>query len=183
MPKWNKQVFRLAEGHGWQCRPGFKSIVGDRGAFRFDIPADWFFEPGTPTLKFYDREPPNDDILLEVTPWRLPDAIDWSDLPLKQLFEEATKGEPDELIWRGEAIGVERRDLEMTWHETYFVDPGEHREARSRTLLARQAAFVLLLTLSFWPDDAERSLPIWDEVLRSLRMGQHLTLAARRGRN
>jgi len=181
---WDKRVFRLAEGQSWKCKPGYQSIVGDRGAFRFDVPTGWHFVPGTPTLKFYDREPPDDDILLEVTPFRLPaGAIDWGELPLAQLFEDSTKQEPDELIWRGEAIEVERKDLELIWHETRFIDPGEHREARSRCFLARRAEHVLLSTLSFWPEDADRALPVWDEIVRSLRMGQHLTLAARRGPN
>jgi len=183
MAKWDKQVFRLAEGQSWKCAPGYVSIVGDQGAFQFDIPEGWHFVPGTPTLKFYDREPPDDNILLEATPFRLPGAIDWTDLPLRELFEEATKDAQDEVIWRSDKVQAERAGLELIWHETRSIDPGEHREGRSRSSLARRAANVLLLTLSYWPEDAESSLPVWDELLRSLRMGEHLQLSARRGRN
>jgi hypothetical protein len=183
MAKWNSDKFRLAPGQAWKCAPGYVSIVGDRGAFRFDIPEGWHFVPGTPTLNFYDREPPDDNILLEATPFGLPGAIAWTDLPLSRLFAETTKNARDDIIWQGDPVQSERQGLELLWHETRFIDPGEHREGRSRTLLARRATDLLLLTLSYWPEDAERSQSVWEEVLRSLRMGQHLQLTARRGRN
>jgi hypothetical protein len=182
MTKWDRRVFRLAPGQRWECAPGYVSIVGDRGAFRFDIPQRWHVVPGTPTLKIYDREPPEDNILIEATPFRLP-AIDWTDLPLRGLFEGATKDSQDEVIWRGDTVLAERKGLELAWREIRFVDPGEHREARARTFLARRETHALLVTLSYWPEDAERSCAVWDELLRSLRLGERLQLTQRRGRN
>jgi hypothetical protein len=119
-------------------RSGLRERHWRSGAFRFDIPEGWHFVPGTPTLKFYDREPPDDNILFEATLFRLPGAIDWTDLLLRELFEEATKDAQDEVIWRSDKVQTERKGLELIWHETRFIDPGEHREGRSHTAVARR---------------------------------------------
>lgn len=52
-----------------------------------------------------------------------------------------------------------------------MVDEGEHCEARSRLGLARGNDLQCLITFDFWPEDAERHVPVWDAVLRSLRLG------------
>ncbi len=175
MPKkWQKEVHRLPKNHGWRSKPGYKIFVADRGALRFDIPSDWAFEPGESSFRFYDREPPDDDCRLEVSVMRLNPEVDWRGLPLAQFLEEASKDSLLEEISRGEIVHVKQPDLELVWRESRFLDPGERRESRSRMCLAHGSHVAPLITMDFWPEDAERVIPVWDEVLRSLQLGAYV---------
>lgn len=179
--KWNKQVLKLKENHGWKAKPGYKIFVADRGAVRFDIPQDWVMTPESDSIKFHDRTPPDDDCLLQVSMIRLPPGIDWSTLPLPYLLQEAViKDDPRGIISQGEIVQVQRPDLEMAWVETRFIDPVEKREACSRSCLARGSNIQPLITMDFWLDDTEKFTPVWDEVLRTLVLGDYIEDPTRR---
>lgn len=181
--KWSKQVYRLESGYDWKAKPGNNVFVADHGAVRFDFPADWVFVPEGNTFKFHDRQPPDDNCLLEVTIFRLPPGPDWRSFPLPELLAAAIDHDGDEVISRSEIVYAKRGDLELAWIETRFIDPGEHREACSRTCLARQSGIQPLFTFSFWPEDSARLAPVWDELLRSLRLGEYIAAPYRRGGN
>jgi len=80
---------------------------------------------------------------------------------------------------RGPPIESERDDLELVWTELRVVDPGERRESRSRLCLARGRGLQCLFTFDLWPEDAERLTPVWEGVLRSLRLDLKLEDPAR----
>ena len=147
MAKWNKKVLKLKENHGWRAKPGHKIFVADRGAVRFDIPQDWIMEPGSDSIKFRDRQPPDDNCLLQVSVIHLPPGIDWSSLPLTRLLEEALQGDTRGMISQGEIIYEQRPDLELAWTETRFIDPAEGREACSRSCLARGSNVQPFITM------------------------------------
>jgi hypothetical protein len=174
MAKWRKAVHKLAKDHGWKCKPGYNIFVADRGALRFDYPAHWHVEPGSDSIKFHDRKPPDDDCLLQVSLMRLPPGIDWSGLPLTQLLEEVVRADTRSIIARGETIHQQRPDLEWAWTEVLFIDPNERRQACSRACLARVSNIQPLITMDFWLDDKERFAPVWAEVLRTLQLGQYV---------
>lgn len=181
MPEWERQQLRLRQNHGWKTKRGCQIIVVDRGAVRIDVPKSWVmtFETdessGRTTLVLTDRPSPKDDCRLQVTALYTPPGIDWSDLSLTQLLEHATSGpDENEVLGRSLAVHEQRRDLELVWIETRFIDPGEKREARSRTCLARRDEVHALLTLDYWPEDGRRFLPIWIEIMRSLRLGEYV---------
>ena len=182
MGKWSKDVYRLPKNHGWRTRPGYQSFVADRGVLRFDFPADWQFEPSDTSFKFRDREPPDDSCILEVSIFHLTPGVDWTELSLVDLLENATKDD-EETLSRGRPVYKRRGDLEIVWQEKHFIDPEERREARSRCCLARRGLIQPLITFAYWPEDAARLLPIWDEVLRSLRVGEYIALPLERGSN
>ncbi|MGH2562316.1 MAG: hypothetical protein ACRDJH_24920 [Thermomicrobiales bacterium] len=174
MAKWEDRTFRLPDNHGWRAKAGNRIFVADRGAIRFDFPANWIFEPGTSSAKFFDRQPPDDQCTLEVSHWLFPPGIDWTDLPLDKLLVDAM-GEPDtEEIGRGEIKRRKRGDLEYVWIETRFIDKREAREACARTCVARGSNVATLISFYFWPEDYTRLDPIWREVLRSLQLGQYI---------
>lgn len=183
MAKWSKRVYRLDSNYDWKTKLGNKVFVADSGALRFDFPAEWVLVPDTPAIKLYDRQPPDDNCLLEVTVFHLPVGPDWRALPLSEQLVTALGGDGDEVISRGEIVQVKRGDLEIAWLETRFIDPGEQREACSRTCLVRRSHIQALLTLSFWPEDSDRLAPVWDEILRSMRVGEYIAAPYRRGGN
>lgn len=172
MPKWSKKSLRMDEDHTWRARPDHKIFVADRGAVRFDIPADWVVVTDEKGLRLHDRQPPDDSCVLELTVFYLPPGIDWDDLPLATMLAQAVDARGADLLGRTPVAHVLRSGLEIVWTETRAIDPGEQREARSRHLLARAANIQAFISLAFWPDDAQRLEPVWDEVIRSLRVGE-----------
>jgi hypothetical protein len=180
MAKWKREILKLQENHGWKAKPGYKIFVADRGAVRFDFPEDWVFIPGKDSMKFHDRQPPDDDCLLQVSVIHLHPRIDWSRLPLAQLLEAAIEGDSRGVTSTRPLTRVERPDLELVWTETSFIDPVERREARSRTCLARGSNVQPLITMDFWPEHAARFVPVWDEVLRTLVLGDYVEDPTRR---
>jgi len=170
--KWKREVFPMYKNLQWEVKEGFKSFVADHGAARFDIPEAWVFEPGETSVKFSDREQPDAQCALEATVFRLPPGVDWSGLPLTVQLAEATRESPKQEIWRSAIAPMQRGDLEMVWLESRFVDQEEHREALARYLLARRLPIQIFISFAYWPEDADRFVPVWDEVVRSLRLAE-----------
>lgn len=173
MAKWEKQTFKLPKGYAWRAKPGHKIFVANRGDVRFDYPADWIVQAGDP-IALRDRDPPDDNCLLQVSVMKTPPGIDWSDLSLPVLLEEAIKDDHRQAIARDKTVHIRRPDLELAWTEIRFIDPNEQREACGRSCLARRADLLPFITMDFWLDDLDRFAPVWDEVLRSLQLGAYI---------
>ncbi len=188
---WHKEVFNLPENHGWTAKPGNKVFIADRGALRFEIPQDWLVEPSRKSIKFRDGKPPDDTMGLEVTIFYAGYGmnIDWSTLPLHQLIKDVTSDDAParrgrasrrrrrglDDTKRGSPITVKLGNLEMAWIESEFFDPGEKRPAHSLQAITRdpQKSIHALLTMSYWPEDTERAKSVWNDVLGTLKMGEH----------
>jgi hypothetical protein len=177
MVRWQKQDLKLRENHGWRAKPGYSIFVADRGAVRFDIPQGWVVAPGDGPLKICDKQPPDDNCCIQLTIFHLPPGIDWSALPLAGMLADATDAHGDddgEVLARGEVVHIVRTDMEIAWRETRFLDKETKREAISRSAIARGSNLQPLITFDFWVDDAPRLYPVWDELLRSLRLGDYV---------
>lgn len=181
--KWKREVFPMYKNLAWEVKDGYKSFVADRGAARFDVPRAWVFVPGETSFKFHDREPPDDQCVLEATVFRLPLGVDWGGLPLAVQLAEATQSSSKEELWRGGITRIQRGDLDIAWVESRFVDEGEHREAFTRYLLARKVPIQIFVSFAFWPEDAARLGAVWDEVVRSLRLGEFMAPPFQENRN
>jgi hypothetical protein len=176
MAKWRKKTVKLKKNHGWRGKPGYNVFVMDRGAARFNFPQDWIVRPGEGdelgTIKFHDREPPDDECALIVSYMRLPLGVDLSGAPVSELLKYVIEGDEREVISRGEIIGEERAGLSLAWAEMKVIDEVERREAFSRACIARGLNNIqCLITFDYWVDDVERMRPVWDEVLSSLEVG------------
>lgn len=168
--KWVKSTLELQPDHRWQSQPGYKIFVAGRGAVRFDVPADWVFEPAEKSFKFMDGKPPNDECCLEVSFNLLPEH-DWSDFPLKLVLKQVTDRETRNVIERGEIFTVKRQTARIVWTQIKFIDSQENREAYSRTCIGIGSNVQCLITFDYWVDDAPRVEHVWDEVLRTLTLG------------
>lgn len=169
MAKFDKTVLKLRDGHTWSCKPGYKIFALDRGALRFDVPQDWVMEPGERSVIFYDHQPPDDNCRMEVS-LLAHSQIDWTGLPLDQLLHDSAGRSGKEV--RDEDVHCHSRPgLELVWAEKVFVDPQQGKPARSRIAIIRGTNAHAVVTLDFWAADAERVVPVWDEVIRSLDMG------------
>ncbi len=183
MAKWKKETLKLREGHGWMAKPGHQIFVADRGALRFDIPKEWVVIPGESSFRFHDRTPPEDECALEVTLMYLPPGVNWSAMPLASTLVEVVRGSYEEALGHGECVEVQRPDLELAWVESRYLDTVEMREARARTCIARRGNIQPLITMSYWPSDAERFIPVWDEIIRSMQLGVYVKDPTHRGFN
>jgi hypothetical protein len=166
---------RLKENHTWKAPDGFKVVVIDRGAVSFNIPQDWHVAKLEP-FELNDQPPPDDNARVSVSFWRLPPDIDWTGLPLAQMLSQATHDSHSDLktISRSEILRSSRADLEIVWTSHLFMDPKEHREAYSRIAVSRGWDIQVLITFDFWADDLQKSIPIWDEIIRSLQLGRKI---------
>jgi hypothetical protein len=171
MAKWKKSKLRMRKDHQWSARPGYKIFVANAGEVRFDIPEDWVFIPAETALEFHDKQPPDDDCVLQLTVFHLNPQLNWDGLPLAQLLADITGGERHDDMVRGEVHYEKRSDCELAWSEGRWTDPSENRPAVSRSCIARDATTFPLFTMDFWLDDFDRFSPVWDELLRSLRLG------------
>jgi len=171
---WIKQTLELKPDHKWQSQPGYKIFVAGRGAVRFDVPADWIFEPAEKSFKFFDGKPPDDNCCLEVSFNPLP-AHDWSDFPLTGTLRKIVQKETRNLIETGEIITIKRQTARIVWTEIKFIDSQENRPAYSRTCIGLGSNVQCLITFDYWVDDAERLTPVWDEVLRTLTLGLYIS--------
>ncbi|MBF2047777.1 MAG: hypothetical protein EDM05_037120 [Leptolyngbya sp. IPPAS B-1204] len=172
--KWIKETLDLQPGHHWQSKPGYKIFVAGRGAVRFDVPADWVFEPDEKSFRFLDGEPPNDNARLEVSFNKLPPA-DWSLVPLKPLLKQVVEDDHRNVISRSEIFTVKRQTAQIVWTELKFIDTQEApREAFSRICIGLGSNVQCLITFEYWADEAEKMTPVWDEVLQSLTLGLYI---------
>ncbi len=183
MSNGGRRNLRLRDDHTWRSKPGYKIFVADRGAVRFDIPTSWVVVADADGLRIHDKEPPDDECRVQVSIFRLPAGIDWSQLPLAGMLADAidnrAPGEapgPDrDVLGRDPISQVLRPGLEIAWTETRWMDTAQGREARSRSLLARANAIQTYISMDFWPEDAKRLDPAWRELIRSLRVGEFVS--------
>jgi hypothetical protein len=171
--EWEKEELKLRSGHGWRARPGHKIFVIDRGAVRFDYPQEWVVIPDEKSVTLHDREPPNDEVRLQVSYLRLP-SIDWSGLSLASLVEAGMEGDERSIRTRGPIKEMRRDDLELAWREIGFVDSTENRDARSRLCIARRSNLQCLITFDFWATDLPRCDDVWNTILATLEMGEYV---------
>jgi hypothetical protein len=173
-PEWMKQTLELKPDHRWEAPSGYKIFVANRGAVRFNVPHDWFFEPQEKSFKFRDQKPPKDDCCLEVSFNPLPPR-DWSLFPLKSTLKKIMDEDERDVIARGEIITVKRQTAKIVWTEIKFIDTqAEPREAFSRTCIGLGSNVQCLITFDYWADQAEQLTPVWDEVIRSLTLGLYI---------
>ena len=176
MAEWENKTLRLKDGHGSQPRPGYKALVADRGAVRFEYPEDWVVVPDeTGTLKLHDRQPPDDDCTLQMTVFYLNPEIDWSRLPLPPLVEKLLEDDSRFLLDRAEVVSYRQGRVDVSWSEVRFMDPQEARPAYSRICLARFRDIQPLITFDFWENDAIRCRAAWETVLATLRLGEAIS--------
>jgi hypothetical protein len=109
--------------------------------------------------------------VLGVSYLRLPPDVDWSALPLAELLQQALNGGKRKLRRNGQVHHHPRRDLELAWIESTFIDPQEKREAFSCIALARGFNLQSLLTFDYWVEDRARLHTVWKEVLGSVQLG------------
>lgn len=191
--KWSESEFKLPKNHGWRTsRPGNSVFVAERGAAQFEFPSGWIADPHPvgDSIRLRDKPEPDDNFRIEITvlkyftepnpPIGTPAAnIDWSGLglPLMDMFETAfmNGGGNHEIIKASKIQESRRRDLELLWRHTEFIDPTENRRAFSRQCLARGRGIHAIITMEYWPEDASFGNRVWRGVIATLKLGEYIS--------
>ena len=171
--RWARPDERMPKNHNLKAKPGYKIFIANRGEVMMSVPEPWFIAIGDDSIRMTDKEPPDDDCILQLSVHYLPPGIDWSGLPLAALVEGLPDADNDERrsLSRGKVVEIKKPGLDLAWCEQRILDVKENREAISRLCLARAFYIQALVTFDFWPEDQEKLDPVWEEVLRSLHVG------------
>ena len=170
-----RETFKLHPRHRWRAsNPSNQIFVANRGDVRFEIPSGWVQDPNGETVCFYDGRPPNDNIRLELSIMRQLAVFDHRDYPLPALLEAMFAEEKKTDLRRGQVNYLRIAELETAWLEREVMDPGENRPAYSRIALARRLEIQALITMDFWPEDADQARAAWNEAIGTLRLGEYV---------
>lgn len=164
----------LPTNHTWKAPEGYKIVVLDRGLVSFNVPDTWHLAKLEP-FELNDAAPPNDNARLTTSFWRLPAGVDWSELPLDKMLEDATKNSKLKVLAKSEQFKVNRPGVELVWVEHRFEDvENNNREAFTRIAVARGWNVQVLITFDFWVDELAKFEPAWNEVIGSLQLGRYI---------
>lgn len=171
---WEKVTRPMPSGHQWKCSAGHNLFIADRGAVRFEFPEKWITKPDAEgTIGLHDRTPPDDDCALRVSILRLPPVaaveLDRA-LPLDGLVQASVARDGRGTQWDGVLHRVTRPDVQIVWAHMTFTDPESKRAARSRLCLSRARGIQPLITMDYWDDQAKVYEPVWDHVIKTLRV-------------
>ena len=174
--KMDRQVFKLPKRHRWKAKEGNQIFVANKGDVRFEFPGGWVFDRtsgGTgKSVRFYDGNPPNDNIRLEVSVIHVPDPRAFT-APLADVLNGSI-GDIGENCRRTEAFAMKLPQHDLALMELEYIDPVEKRPAHSVCCLARGAGIHALISLDYWPEDSAVALAAWEDVLGSLKLGEYL---------
>ncbi len=179
MAKWIKKTYKLEQNYKWKAKPGYNIFVAGRGELRFDIPEKWVIIPeGNEgrSIKFHDLQPPDDNCVLEVSITRFwgPALELIGDPPIPEMLRDISGKGLSFVLATGEIHHERRGEMELAWLEQRYMDPSENREAISRSCLARKGGIYPYITFAFWPEHEAQFSPVWDEVLRTLAVGEQV---------
>jgi len=164
--------FKLKDNHTWKSKPGNSICVLDRGLVRFDYPANWIVEMEDGSVLLHDRAPSIESCDLGVSIFRMPAEV-IAELSMDEMLVKSI--ETDRKPYQQSQIHhVQRGDLEIAWLEQRYIDEGQKRDARFRVALVR-GLVLCLISMNYWSDRAAGLERVWEEVLRTLMMGVHVT--------
>ena len=161
-------------GPQWKARPGYRILVMDRGAVRFDFPKDWLAATQSRYVQIIDREPPDDRCGLMVSCGKIPRRM--TDPPMHELLRQVTLTSSRErpITHRGGIIRVFRPPLEAAWIQMRFIDRTRGREACTRVCLARGGRTLATIVFDFWPEHETLFHEAWTTLMDTLAVGDYL---------
>ena len=172
----DRQTFQLPKRHRWQAKEGNQIFVANKGDVRFEFPAGWVFDRTSggkgKSVRFYDGDPPDDNIRLEVSVIHVPDPRAFS-APLADVLDGSIR-DIGENCRRSKAFAMQLPQHDLALLDLEYIDPVEKRAAHSLFCLARGAGIHALISLDYWPEDAPVALAAWEDVIGTLHLGEHL---------
>ena len=166
------QRLRLKDNHTWKSKPGYSICVLDRGLVRFDYPSNWKVEADEGAVHLHDREPSVESCDLGASIFRVP-AEEIREMSLDDMLLNSL-GKDREAYQQSEIHHTNRGDMEIAWIEQRYIEKEYKRDARFRVALVR-GPVLCLISMNYWANRASGLERVWEEVLRTLVMGLHVT--------
>lgn len=172
----------MPDDHAWRAEPGYKIVVADRGAARFDVPQAWqLVHDETADVCLADAQPPHDSVRLQFTllPVRVPRS---AALPPASVMLESIQGSSPGEEWkgrRGPVVSERRAGLDLAWIESDDVDTGNGRPLLTRTCAVVGAGRVALFTLVCYADHPALAADAWRVLRASVELGRSYDLSGR----
>ena len=166
------EKFKLKNNHTWKSKPGYSICVLDRGLVRFDYPSDWIVETQDGAVFLHDREPSIESCDLGVSLFPIP-AEEFADVSMDEMLLNSL-GTERKPYQQSEIRHVQKGDVEIAWLEQRYIESGQNRDARFRVALAR-GPVLCLISMNYWSNRAAGLERVWEEVLRTLVLGMHVT--------
>ena len=165
------EKLNLKSNHTWKSKPGYSICVIERGLVRFDYPSNWIVEPEEGAVHLHDRPPSVESCDLGVSIFQVPAGL-VRELSLDDTLRDALdhKRKPYQ---QSEIHHIGRLDLEIVWLEQRYLDTEYKRDARFRVALAR-GPVLCLVSMNYWSNRAAGLEAVWEEVLRTLVMGERI---------
>jgi hypothetical protein len=160
----------------WKTTPGYRTFVVGGGAVRFECPESWIVAPTFRYVCVFDREPPDDRVLLALS-WRRV-SLGASCMSLTRVLEDLVCAGTRKIVARGRVIRISRPPLEMAWVELRFVEPSAGREGSTRLCLARSGCTQALAAFDFRPEDGRALFGPWNNFLETMAVGETIADAA-----
>src|SRR5215831_17097464 len=106
----------------WKVRKGYRAVVMNGGAVRFDFPSTWLPGLDSKYLRIIDREPPDDRCSLMASSRRI--SAHTAGFPVRELLHEVTAEDSParRSSERGPVVGIFRPPLEAAWRQIRFTD-------------------------------------------------------------
>lgn len=139
------------------------------GKVSFELPREWKHRVKDTGLAAYDREPPGNDCILEATLIRHPPGP-IRDLPLWKMLQDGLSRQGT--VIPREEIAVENRgEIQIARVQYQDIHPKHDRVAVFCCCYIRGSGFHALLSYAYWPEHAERLVPVWTRAIESFEVG------------
>jgi hypothetical protein len=163
-------VMALDASHAWKATPGYRILLVDSGAIRFDFPIGWIVHRGTKQVLLLDRYPPDERSYIGLR-WRriLPAE---ATIPLEVLVSKSSIAEQRPIVSRGPVIRLFRPPLEAAWIQLQVIDRG--RQMCTRMCVARGGCTQAIILAEFHSADEVKFFPIWETFLKTLAVGDYI---------
>ena len=172
--KFKKRDVKLKPNHQWRTPPGYKLIVMGRGAVHICFPRGWVdhaTEHGS--IRLHDAEPPGDSCRMEISFFII--DVGRAFYPFEHLVRNMGKAKTDiERLNPKEPVFSRRDGLRFGWMESNYHDPDNGRLVCSRSLLVYGHKVQALITYDCWADRVEEFEPVWNTLLKTMRLGQYV---------
>jgi hypothetical protein len=170
------KVTELEANHVWKATPGYRIVVLDGGAVRFDILRDWVVHARENNVLIFDREPLDNRCSLGFSWHRLP--LESSMAPLTLLLAHGCTTETRPILERSPIRQVNRPPLEIVWRQFRVRDEPDTAEMCVRMCIARSGTTQAVFLFEFRPEDELAFFQPWETLLQTLAVGEYISDSA-----
>jgi hypothetical protein len=149
--------------------PGHMLVVMEKGLISFEVPLGWIDRKTDIGISLYDRQPPDNDCIFEVSMIRHP-MFPIRDLPLWKVLHDSPNLQGKGLS-REDIVEETRPGIQIAHLHYRAMHPTDNRLAIFCTCMIRALEFHVLMSYAYWPEESERLAPVWTRAIETFQIG------------